>query len=59
LKGAQVKVRGVWAEIDNENVFLAYKVKSDNYALKLRRTRDGIPHWTMSPEELARERTPE
>jgi len=59
LKGGQVKVRGVWAEIDHENVFMAYKVKSSNYALKLRRTRDGIPHWTMSPEELARERTPE
>jgi len=59
LKGAKVKVRGVWAEIANENVFMAYKVKSHNYAIKLRRTRDGIPHWTMSPEELARERTPE
>ena len=59
LKGAQVKVRGVWAEINNENVFMAYKVKNDNYALKLRRTRDGIPHWTMSPEELVRERTAE
>ena len=50
LKGAKVKVRGVWAEINNENVFLAYKVKSERYVLKLRRTRDGLPHWTMSPE---------
>jgi hypothetical protein len=56
LKGAKVKVRGVWAEINNENVFLAYKVKSERYVLKLRRTRDGLPHWTMSPEELAKER---
>jgi hypothetical protein len=56
LKGAQVKVRGVWAEIDHENVFIAYKVKSSKYVLKLRRTRDGTPHWTMTPEELAKER---
>jgi hypothetical protein len=51
-----VKVRGVWAEIDHENVFIAYKVKSSKYVLKLRRTRDGTPHWTMTPEELAKER---
>ena len=57
MKGADVKVRGVWAEIDNEKVFMAYKVKSRSQVLKLRRTRDGTPHWTMTPEELARERT--
>jgi len=56
LKGAQVKVRGVWAQIADENVFMAYKVKSAKHALKLRRTRDGTPHWTMTPEELAKER---
>jgi len=56
LKGAGVKVRGVWAEINNEKVFIAYKVKSGNLVLKLRRTRDGTPLWTMSPEELAKER---
>jgi len=56
LKGSQVKVRGVWAEINSEKVFIAYKVKSQNFALKLRRTSDGTPLWTMSPEELAKER---
>jgi len=56
LKGAQVKVRGVWAEINSEKVFMAYKVKSDKLVLKLRRTRDGTPLWTMTPEELANER---
>jgi hypothetical protein len=56
LKGAKVKVRGVWAEIDNENVFMAYKVKSDILVIKLRLTKDGTPLWTMRPEELARER---
>ena len=57
MKGADVKVRGVWAAIDNEKVFIAYKVKSKSHVLKLRRTRDGTPHWTMSPEELTKERT--
>jgi hypothetical protein len=56
LKGAKVKVRGVWAEINNEKVFMAYKIKTDKLVLKLRRTRDGIPLWTMSAEELAKER---
>jgi hypothetical protein len=56
LKGAKVKVRGVWAEINNEQVFMAYKIKSDKVVLKLRLTRDGTPLWTMSPEELAKER---
>jgi len=56
LKGAQVKVRGVWAQIADENVFIAYKVKSGKDVLKLRRTADGTPLWTMTPEELAKER---
>ena len=56
LKGAKVKVRGVWAQIADENVFIAYKVKSGKQVLKLRRTGDGTPHWTMTPEELAKER---
>ena len=56
LKGAHVKVRGVWAQIADDNVFIAYKVKSREHVLKLRRTRDGTPHWTMTPEELAKER---
>jgi hypothetical protein len=57
LKGAHVKVRGVWAQIADENVFIADKVKSAKLAIKLRRTSDGTPLWTMSPEELAKERT--
>jgi len=59
LKGSQVKVRGVWAEINKEKVFMAYKLKSNTLVIKLRRTRDGTPLWTMSPEELAKEREPE
>jgi hypothetical protein len=56
LRGAKVKVRGVWAEIRNEKIFIAYKLKNDKLAIKLRRTRDGTPLWTMSPQELAEER---
>ena len=56
LKGTQVKVRGVWAQIADENVFIAYKVKSAKDVLKLRKTSDGTPLWTMTPEELAKER---
>lgn len=56
MKGAEVKVRGVWARIADENVFIAYKVKSSKGVLKLRKTSDGTPHWTMTPEELAKER---
>jgi hypothetical protein len=59
LKGARVKVRGVWAQLAGENVFMAYKVKSGKRVLKVRRTRDGTPYWTMTPEELAKERAPE
>jgi hypothetical protein len=57
-KGDEVTVEGVWAEIDDKDVFIAAKVKAENfYVLKVRRTRDGTPYWTMSHEELARERS--
>jgi hypothetical protein len=57
-KGDRVKVEGVWAEIDDKAVFIASKVKASGFrVLKLRRTRDGTPYWTMSNEELAKERS--
>ena len=56
-KGEKVNVKGVWAEINGEEVFMASKVKKgDYYEYKVRLTKDGTPFWTMSPEELARER---
>jgi hypothetical protein len=56
-KGEKVNVKGVWAEIDGKEVFMASKVKKgDYYEYKVRLTKDGTPFWTMSPEELARER---
>ena len=56
-RGDRVKVKGVWAEINGEDVFMASKVtKGDYFAFKVRLTKDGTPFWTMSPEELAKER---
>lgn len=56
-KGEKVKVKGVWAEIKGKDVFMACKVKKGDYfEFKVRLTKDGTPFWTMSPEELARER---
>jgi hypothetical protein len=57
-KADRVKVKGVWAEIDDKAVFIASTVKENGFrVLKLRRTRDGTPFWTMSHEELAKERS--
>ena len=39
--------------------FITYKVKSGKHVLKVRRTRDGKPYWTLTPEELSKERAPE
>jgi len=56
-KGDKVNVKGVWAEINGQEVFMACKVKKgDYYEYKVRLTKDGTPFWTMSAEELAREK---
>lgn len=56
--GQRYKFRGSWAEIDDEDIFMASKIKNDiNFVLKVRLTSNGKPFWTMSDEELARERT--
>ena len=56
-KGARIKLKGVWAEIDGKDVFLASKIKKDPDIdiIKVRLTRDGTPFWTMTPERLAKE----
>jgi len=54
-RGDRVKVKGVWAEIDGEFVFMASKIKKgDFFEFKVRVTRDGTPFWTMSKEEQAK-----
>ncbi len=56
-RGDRVKVKGVWAVIDDRDIFMASKVKKGDYfQLKVRLTKDGTPFWTMSPEQLAKER---
>jgi C-terminal processing protease CtpA/Prc len=56
-KGDRVKVKGDWAQIEGKDVFMASKVKKgENVELKVRRTKDGMPFWAMSPEELAKEK---
>jgi hypothetical protein len=54
----QVKVKGVWAEIDGKDVFMAAKIsKGEFFEYKLRLTKDGKAFWNMNPEELAKERS--
>ncbi len=58
--GQKVKVTGVWAEFDGKDVFMASKIKKGEYQqIKVRRTSDGTPYWSMSPEQLAAERANE
>jgi len=55
-EGDQVKAAGVWAEFDGQDVLMAVKVKKgDDVQLKVRRTKDGFPFWSMTPEERQRE----
>jgi hypothetical protein len=56
-QGDKLTIRGAWAQIDGKDVFMASKVKKgENVELKVRRTKDGMPYWAMSPEELAKEK---
>jgi hypothetical protein len=56
-KGDKVKIRGVWVEIDGEDIVIASKIKKGDYfELKVRLTKSGKPFWTMSPEELNKEK---
>ncbi len=55
-KGDKLKIKGAWAEINDEFVFIASKIKKGDYfELKVRLTKNGKPFWTMGPEELAKE----
>ena len=56
-KGEWVKIKGAWADIGDETVFIAAKIKKDGgYSFKVRLTSDGTPFWTMPPDQLAKER---
>lgn len=56
-KGEKVKIKGSWVEIDGEDVFVAAKIKKgEHFEFKVRLTSDGTPFWTMSAEQLKKER---
>ena len=56
-KGDKIKVRGAFAEINGKDIFMGSKVKKGNdFSLKVRLSSDGTPFWTMSPDQLAKER---
>ncbi|MFC1516482.1 hypothetical protein ACFL7E_06945 [Thermodesulfobacteriota bacterium] len=56
-KGDEVKIRGAWIEIGDDDVFVATKIKrGENFVLKVRLSKDGKPFWTMDPYELAKEK---
>jgi hypothetical protein len=54
-KNERIKIKGVWAEINGKDVFMASKIKKDpNFEIiKVRLTKDGTPFWTMTPERQA------
>jgi len=55
--GDSITLKGCWAEIGGKDVFMASKVKKgESQELKLRLSKDGTPFWTMTPEQLAKER---
>ncbi len=56
-QGDKIKVRGAFAEINDKEIFMGSKVKKGkNFSVKVRLTSDGTPFWTMSPDQLAKER---
>lgn len=55
--GDRVTVKGCWAEINGKDVFMASKVKKgESFEFKVRLTKDGTPFWTMTPEQIEKER---
>jgi len=56
-KNERIKIKGVWAEIDGKDIFMASKVKKDpnTEIIKVRLTKDGTPFWTMTQQQLAKE----
>ena len=55
--GDRIKVRGAYAELGEEKVFMAAKIRvNEAYVFKCRRTRDGMPYWSLSKDTLIREK---
>jgi len=56
-KNERIKIKGVWAEVNGKDIFMASKVKKDpdTDIIKVRLTKDGTPFWTMTSQQLAKE----
>jgi hypothetical protein len=55
--GDRVKIRGAYAELGGEKIFMAAKIRvNEVYEFKCRRSRDGVPYWSLSKEALIREK---
>jgi len=60
VTGQKMSATGVWAEFDGQDVLMASKIKQGEFQqIKVRRTSDGTPYWSMSLEQLASERQAE
>ena len=58
-KGDRVKIKGIKTIINGKEVFMASKIKKgDFFEFKVRLTKNGKPFWTMTLEELSKEREP-
>jgi len=56
-RGVKTKVKGSWAYINDQDVFIASKAKQgEHFEFKVRLTKNGTPFWTMTADELAKER---
>lgn len=57
VPGDKLTLRGSWAEIAGERVFMASKLKvNELLEFKVRRTEDGTPYWGLSRAELLQEK---
>ena len=56
-KNERIKLKGVWAEVNGQDIFMASKIKKDpnTEIIKVRLTKDGTPFWIMTSEQLAME----
>ena len=56
-KDERIKLKGVWAEVNGKDIFIASKIKKDPDIdiIKVRLTKDGTPFWTMTSEQVAME----
>jgi len=54
--GERVNAYGAWARVGDKDVIIATKLKkNEKEFLKVRRTKDGMPFWSMSAEDMAKE----